>query len=265
MHFATKLKSDLRALFQCELWHPLYTSMMHDAVCGSATLGMTWAASTQTTIVVLVLIFLTLRIAYYEETEVSASNSASVGCCPCCRSKQVGDAAAEQKNKASSSFVPSNEVRSGWFACCCGPRKPKGHIGEINIEKQPPPGSSRGDASSRMSVSVRAPPSSGGGSTLPGMNLYTSASSGSAPNARKHNYQSGTNSDSGGSRLSSNADGSQADGSALPGTTSTRHNYHSGSSGSGPGLPSHPESEDEDEEFSENTTSRSSEDLPLKD
>lgn len=119
----------MRTLFQCEQWNPLYVLMMHEAICGSATSGLTWAASTQISLVVLSLIFLTLRMACYDTTEVVEDpDYPSGGCCPCFRSKPSAGAS---KNK----FQPASEVEVGWVDSCCGPRRPKGHIGEIHIDQ----------------------------------------------------------------------------------------------------------------------------------
>eukprot|EP00934_Nitzschia_sp_Nitz4_P008742 Nitzschia sp. Nitz4//scaffold95_size97785//6851//13079//NITZ4_004655-RA/size97785-processed-gene-0.3-mRNA-1//1//CDS//3329560436//8732//frame0 len=62
--------ADLSELLQCEQWYPMYEQTMHDAICTSATEAFTWAAATQCTIVLLSLVFLSLRIGFYEEAEV---------------------------------------------------------------------------------------------------------------------------------------------------------------------------------------------------
>lgn len=73
--------ADVRLLLRCENWYPPYRATVHDAVCQDGTAGLGWAVSTQLAIVLLSMIILTLRVAYYELDEVSGGNGS--GCCGC--------------------------------------------------------------------------------------------------------------------------------------------------------------------------------------
>ena len=127
-----RLQADLRQLFQCEEWRPHYVAMMHEAVCDNATYGLIWAASTQVSLLIFSLFFLTLRVAYYETNEVLEDpNYPSGGCCPCFRRERPS-------RDPDKKFKPSSEVGLTWCACCCccDPVIPEGHIAEIYVERQ---------------------------------------------------------------------------------------------------------------------------------
>jgi hypothetical protein len=171
--------------------------MMHEAICDSATQGLMWAASTQISLLLFSLMLLTLRVAYYETTEVLENeDQPSGGCCPCFRRKSPsGEAGAT--TTAMNSFKPSNEIRAGWSCFgCCGPVIPKGHIGEINIKKQGAPqdmtpsipianhsshASTSGRADTNPNISVRNPESG----EVPGMPSRSRASGSTALSGSK--------------------------------------------------------------------------------
>jgi len=115
----------LRELFQCDEWRPLYVATMHEAVCDTAAEGFVWAATTQTCLLIFCLWILTLRVAYYETTEVLGSD------------QHHDDRAYIRKPVTRNKFKPSDEIPSPWLpcCCCCDPVIPEGHIGEINMRK----------------------------------------------------------------------------------------------------------------------------------
>jgi hypothetical protein len=64
--------------FTCSNWNGLYASVMYTAVCYNGNTGFGWIAVTQTVILICSLIFLTLRVAFYElvdESEIEESRS----------------------------------------------------------------------------------------------------------------------------------------------------------------------------------------------
>lgn len=70
--------------FTCSNWNGLYSSVMYTAVCYNGNTGFGWIAATQTVILMCSLVFLTLRVAFYElvdESEIDESRSSP---CPGC-------------------------------------------------------------------------------------------------------------------------------------------------------------------------------------
>jgi hypothetical protein len=140
------VQADVRGLFSCENWYPIYEETMHNAVCHHATSGFAWASyvtqriglaflsqngrshltnlflfvllyysSTQLVIVVLAAIILTLRIAYYGldeivEDETSSQKNSGGGIC-CCGSdgEKVDDGStASDDDRNGSSYLGNN-------------------------------------------------------------------------------------------------------------------------------------------------------------
>jgi hypothetical protein len=70
--------------FTCSNWNGLYASVMYTAVCYNGNTGFGWIVSTQTVILICSLVFLTLRVAFYElvdESEIEESRSSRcTGC-----------------------------------------------------------------------------------------------------------------------------------------------------------------------------------------
>ena len=146
------IQADLRQLFQCEEWRPLYVVMMHEAICDDATYGLIWAASTQISLFIFSLFFLTLRVAYYETNEVLEDpNNPSGGCCSCFR-------------PARPSRDPSSDTGVMWCSCCCccDPVIPEGHIAEIYMERQ---------QDERLPVTAGGSKDTSAASSLPGMTV----------------------------------------------------------------------------------------------
>eukprot|EP00529_Nitzschia_sp_RCC80_P009383 CAMPEP_0113462176 /NCGR_PEP_ID=MMETSP0014_2-20120614/11941_1 /TAXON_ID=2857 /ORGANISM="Nitzschia sp." /LENGTH=775 /DNA_ID=CAMNT_0000353999 /DNA_START=165 /DNA_END=2492 /DNA_ORIENTATION=+ /assembly_acc=CAM_ASM_000159 len=69
----------IRNEFTCSQFYPLYEEVAYEGLCYEGTDGFVWAASTQLAMVVLVMVLLTLRVAYYELDEVGESSGS------CCR------------------------------------------------------------------------------------------------------------------------------------------------------------------------------------
>jgi hypothetical protein len=61
-----KLLSDMRDFLRCDNWYPLYENMVYDAMCFAGTDAFAWAAITQFVIVLMAMVILTFRIAFYE-------------------------------------------------------------------------------------------------------------------------------------------------------------------------------------------------------
>ena len=67
----------IRNEFTCSQFYPIYEEVAYEGLCYEGTDGFVWAASTQLAMVVLVMILLTLRVAYYELDEVAGESSGS--------------------------------------------------------------------------------------------------------------------------------------------------------------------------------------------
>ena len=70
--------------FTCSNWNGLYSSVMYTAVCYNGNTGFGWIAATQTVILICSLVFLTLRVAFYElvdESEIDESHSSPSSRC----------------------------------------------------------------------------------------------------------------------------------------------------------------------------------------
>ena len=63
----------IRQYFQCRNWYPLYETIVYDAICYDGMEGFTWVVSTQFVVVVMALIILTLRGAFYDLDIAEAS------------------------------------------------------------------------------------------------------------------------------------------------------------------------------------------------
>jgi hypothetical protein len=77
---------DARLLLNCPDWVQWYQLAAHYGVCYSSSTALAWAASTQLVIMVLCMVILTLRVAYYELPEVAdeGSNDKCVSHWCCC-------------------------------------------------------------------------------------------------------------------------------------------------------------------------------------
>lgn len=71
--------------FTCSNWNGLYSSVMYNAVCYNGNTGFGWIAATQIVILICSLIFLTLRVAFYELVDESEINKSRPSCTSCLR------------------------------------------------------------------------------------------------------------------------------------------------------------------------------------
>ena len=70
--------------FSCDRWHPIYATVMYNAVCYEGNEGFAYIAITQFLIVFFAMIMLTLRVAFYEmedEKEVKPVCARNFRCC----------------------------------------------------------------------------------------------------------------------------------------------------------------------------------------
>ena len=56
----------IRQYFQCNNFYPVYETVVYDAICYQGMEGFTWVASTQFVVVVMAMVILTYRGAFYD-------------------------------------------------------------------------------------------------------------------------------------------------------------------------------------------------------
>jgi hypothetical protein len=69
--------ADVRELFKCETWYPLYVSTVHDTLCYHVD-AYAWIAFTQFFVVCLAMVIVTCRVAIYQGIEVLEDTTALV-------------------------------------------------------------------------------------------------------------------------------------------------------------------------------------------
>ena len=60
---------EVRSLFACTTWYPLYSAIVHQSMCGSVS-EFAWVAMTQAVVVLMAMVVLTLRVVIYQDVEV---------------------------------------------------------------------------------------------------------------------------------------------------------------------------------------------------
>ena len=65
----TGVSFEVRSLFACTTWYPLYSAIVHQSMCASVD-NFAWVAMTQAVVVLMAMIVLSLRVVIYQDIEV---------------------------------------------------------------------------------------------------------------------------------------------------------------------------------------------------